>query len=492
VDKAPGHGPSREQPKVRTESVTRLFSSRAILIACAVLLCPPAMVHAQRMYVTTLAGMPQYEGNTDGTNTDARFSYPWGVAVDRAGNLYVADSANLIRKLTPMGRDWVVTTLAGRTAGGGGWADGVGHEARFDVPKAIAVGRDGNLYVADSQYSVIRKLTPVGAEWVVTTLLEGPVEGGNPKRTSSLHQPHGVAVDKAGNVLVADSGNHRICKLVPAGAFWKWITLAGWPGANGHKDGLNEEAQFHYPYGLAPDGNGNIFVADYESSTIRKLTPSGTNWAVSTIAGTAWQRGSADGMGRQARFHRPSGIVVDPAGALLVADSENHAIRKLTPVGGDWMVTTVAGVAGELGFGDSAPVWQIAPAGKNWTVNTWPRGAEATDSTNDTGRFFAPQGLAIDGQGRVYVGDINNHAIRLCRTGLTWPPRLGVKLTTNQTVLSWPATGTEWVLETTRELIPRPDWRPLTNGLQVSKQTCVLTSGLPTRPIFFRFRHAAP
>src|ERR1019366_703568 len=169
----------------------------------------------------TLAGLAGSSGSADGTGSTARFYVPIGVAVDGAGNLFVADSSNhTIRKVTPTG---VVTTLAG-SAGNPGSADGTGSAAQFSMPEGVAVDGVGNVFVADSGNHTIRKVTPAG---VVTTLAGSAVNSGSTDGTGSdarFYICWGVAVDGAGNVFVADSGNNAIRKVTPEGVV---TTLAG-------------------------------------------------------------------------------------------------------------------------------------------------------------------------------------------------------------------------------------------------------------------------
>ncbi len=291
--------------------------------------------------MTTLAGSAGQSGSADGTRSAARFSAPTGVAVDSAGNVYVADLFNYtIRKNTP---DGVVTTLAG-SAGQSGTKDGTGSVARFFAPVSVAVDSATNVYVADSGNSTIRKITPAG---VVTTLagntsitnqLGQPV-GGYADGTGSaarFHGPQGVAVDSTGNVYVADTFNDTIRKITPAGVVTTLAGLAQFDvnGApiGGSSDGTGSSARFYLPNGVAVDSAGYIYVADYDNDTIRKITPAGTNWVVRTLAGSAEQEGSADGIGSAARFFAPSSVAVDSTGNVYVADFHNHRIAKGTPL----------------------------------------------------------------------------------------------------------------------------------------------------------------
>ena len=215
----------------------------------------PAGVQAA-VVVTTLAGSAPASGSADGTGSAARFNKPGGVAVDSSGNVYVADSENkTIRKVTPSG---VVTTLAG-TAGANGSTDATGSAARFSYPLGVAVDSTGNVYVADRNNHTIRKVTPGG---LVTTLAGSAGVGGSADGSGSaagFYYPSGVAVDSSGNVYVADANNYTIRKVTPSGVV---TTLAGSAGLNGSANGTGSAARFSYPNGVAVDSSGNVYVAD--------------------------------------------------------------------------------------------------------------------------------------------------------------------------------------------------------------------------------------
>jgi hypothetical protein len=323
--------------------------------------------------VSTFAGTSGTRGSTDGIGAAARFNNPYGVAVDSADNIYVADWTNLtIRKVTPAG---VVTTFAG-SAGSPGSNDGTGPFARFRYPAAVAVDSADNVYVADWGNSTIRKITPAG---VVTTLAGTALSQGSADGTgvaARFRGPTGLAVDSADNIYVADSSNSTIRRVTPAGVV---TTLAGTAGVNGADDGIGAAARFNDPHGVAVDSDDNIFVTDSDSQTIRKVTPWG---AVTTLAGTALAAGSDDGIGAAARFNAPQGLAVDSADNLYVADNNNETIRRVTPTGA---VTTVAGTAGVYGAADG-----IGPAA----------------------RFNTPVAVAVDSADHLYVADYWNHTIR--------------------------------------------------------------------------------
>ena len=303
----------------------------------------------------------------------AGLASPTGIAIDAAGNLYIAEVSNqTIVEITPLG---VVSTLAG-LAGSAGSADGTGSAARFNGPYGVAVDGAGNVYDADSGSHTIRKITAAG---VVTTLAGLAANVGSVDGTGSaarFRYPSGVAVDATGNVFVADHFNFTIREVTPAGVV---TTLAGLAGVGGSTDGTGSAARFNGAYGVAADGAGNVYVADSGSHTIRKITPAGV---VTTLAGLATISGSADGTGSAARFLNPNGIAADVAGNVYVADTFNHTIRKVTPAG---VVTTLAGLAGSPG---------------------------SVDGTGSAARFFDPNGIAVDGAGNLYVADTGNKSIR--------------------------------------------------------------------------------
>jgi len=328
--------------------------------------------------VTTPAGSAGNAGSADGTGSAARFNYPSSVVVNGAGNVIVADNSNhTIRQMTALG---VVTTLAG-SASGTGSADGTGTAARFDLPQGVAVDSANNVYVADYVNHTVRKATAAG---VVTTLAGSAGSAGSDDGTGGaarFNLPQGVAVDSAGNVYVADSNNHTIRKVTSGGDV---TTLAGDAGNAGTADGVGAAAQFNFPSGVAVDGASNVYVADSYNHAIRKITPGGV---VTTLAGDAGNAGNADGTGSAAKFDLPQGVAVDGAGNVYVADSNNHTIRKVTATG---VVTTLAGSAGNTG---------------------------SADGTGSAARFNFPSGVAVDGAGNVFTADSGNHTIRRVSTG---------------------------------------------------------------------------
>lgn len=316
---------------------------------------------------STVAGSGVW-GSADGTGVAAEFDRPFRTAFDSNGNMYVADNYNhMIRKITPAG---VVTTLAGtKTAGK---ADGLGSAASFYLPTGIAVDRSGNLYVADSGNHLIRRITPEGlvSTWAGTGT-SGFADGVG--MAASFDLPAALALDGSGNLYVADFGNNRIRKVTPAGVV---TTLAG-SGAKGRADGTGAAASFNNPQGLALDGNGDLYVADRNNYLIRKLTPAGV---VTTLAGSG-APGSGNGAGAAASFALPVDVAVDSSGNIYIADAVNHMIREMTPAG---VVSTLAG---------------STTSGR-------------TDGLGAAASFQNPAGVTIDGDGILYVADYGNNLIR--------------------------------------------------------------------------------
>jgi sugar lactone lactonase YvrE len=373
-----------------------------------------------------------------------------GVAVDRARNVYVADTGNrVIRKISSTG---VVSTLAG-LAGVAGNADGVGDAARFNAPVGIAVDIIGNVYVVDQFDSTVRKITPDGT--VSTLVPDFATEAASNAATvpsAGFNHPNGIAVDCLGNLYIADSGNHTIRKMTPEGVV---TVLAGATGLAGASDGQGAGARFNSPFGVAVDLDGNIYVTDQGNSSLRKIAPDGT---VTTIAGLPGNPGDADGPGAVARFSFPAGLAIDNAGNLYVADRNNSTIRKVDPFGG---VSTLAGVAGKDG---------------------------SVDGISATALFSFPTALAVDLAGVVYVADTSANTIRMIRTSFAQTPVLRMKIIAGQIRLCWPATATGFMLESRSDFSAGAFWTPVEAKPEVQGCNFVVDLPLQAAAAFFRLR----
>ena len=343
------------------------------LLSAVLLTSAPGQRNDERYTIQTIAGLAGVSGSSNGSGTAARFARPYGIARDYAGNLYVADSFNhIIRKITPAGS---VSLMAG-AAGTAGSADGNATAARFNFPYAVAVDGAQNLYVCDTENHTIRKITASGFVSTLAGLAGAPGSADGTGSAARFNFPNGVAVDGAANVYVADTYNHTVRKITPAGVVSTWAGLAGQAGAS---DGTGEAARFAYPFGVAADGSGNVYVADTYNYTIRKIT---SERLVSTLAGLPAEAGTADGVGNNARFNAPRGIAVDGRGNVYIADENNHTIRKLNPT---QSVSTLAGLAGTLG---------------------------GADGVGGAARFSFAAGIAVNSAGAIFIADTQNHTIR--------------------------------------------------------------------------------
>jgi streptogramin lyase len=417
---------------------------------------------AQTFTFTTVAGSLTNYGSADGTNTDAQFEYPSGIAVDEKGNLFVADTSNdTIRKIQRVGQDWVVSTIAGSPSLGrtGGTNDGVNGDARFWRPNGVAVSTNGNVFVVDHYNHTIRKITPSGTNWIVTTIAGLALEFGYADGTNSdarFWSPTGITIDSQGNLFVADTFTFTIRKVTQIGADWVVTTIAGAP-EYGFADGTNGSARFDGPFGICVDVSNNLYVADLNNQAIRKITPVGSNWVVSTVAGTNVM-GNSNGTNSDARFHYPADVIVDRAGNLYVTDQYNDTIRKITPLGTNWLVSTIGGLPLQPGHADGI----------------------GTDA-----RFDWPWGITIDTNGNLFVADWRNSIIRM---GVPFNslPSLTVAPAGTQIAVSWPLSASRFVLQSAGILSPTAPWTSLENGIVIVGNDFVLTNNASARSAFYR------
>ncbi|WP_183561108.1 NHL repeat-containing protein [Mucilaginibacter sp. SP1R1] len=320
-------------------------------------------------YTTTFAGSGGY-GYADGKSDKATFNNPNGLAIDSKGNLYVTDQANnMIRKVSLNG---TVTTLAGNPVAG--HSDGKGTAASFDNPFGIAIDASDNIFVADLGNNLIRKITADGA--VTTWAGSGKIGFDNGVGTgASFNGITGLAFDHNGNLYVTD--NHNLIRKITPDR--KVTTISGIVYNTGpgfaNDTGLN--ANFRLPYGMVADAANNIYIVDSYNNMIRKMTP---DIVVTTLAGQL-QPGNALGTGDSAQFNHSSCIAIDTKGNLYVTDTDNNALKKITPAG---QVTLLAG-DGSTGN---------------------------KDGENAKASFNRIRGIAISANGTIYVTDQQNNKIR--------------------------------------------------------------------------------
>lgn len=379
-------------------------------------------------------------GATTTSDRTGSMSLPTGVAFapagDGSGNFYVSPALDLrVIKVSPAG---VVTTLAGQNAVVGS-ADGEGALATFGDQRAqsscacwelgtsndLTVDSANNVYVADGENATIRKVTPTGfvSTFAGTAGRHGATDGVN--STATFLRPIGLSADALGNLYVIDD-NNTLRRITPTGIV---TTVAGAAGMPGSVDGTGGTARFGHLGGVTVDATGNTYVTEttrivshdllfmpqFESRyahTVRKITPSG---AVTTLAGTTGQPGSADGMGASAKFNFDviAGVAVDAGGNVYVADSGNHTIRKISPEG---MVTTLAGSAGVSGSSDGTGTATSFKYPRRLTIDThgnlyvttddndWSRGG---DKPNSTIRRITPTGVVTTVAGKPWLEGID-------------------------------------------------------------------------------------
>ena len=373
-----------------------------------------------------------YSGD-GGPATAAQLFSPEGVAVDDMGNVYIADTNNnRIRKVDTAG---IISTLAGTGEDGYSGDGGPAAEAQLSLPFSVAADGAGNIYIAGNDR--IRKVDAVGNISTFAGIgIRGYIGDGGPATAARLNAPQGIATDAAGNVYIADTGNNRIRRVDAAGVI---ATVAG-TGIRGYSgdSGPAVSAYLHYPAGVAADSEGNIYIADTENHRIRKVGAEGN---ISTVAGSAGFGLSGDGgPATAAELVFPADVAVDSAGNLYIADTENHRVRRVDARG---YIATFAGTE-TYGFsGDGGPAnlarlnfpqdaaadgvgnvyiadtfnHRIRKVGADGIISTVAGGGNPTDGVGDggpatTARLSSPQGVAVDGDGNIYIADTHNGLIR--------------------------------------------------------------------------------
>lgn len=320
--------------------------------------------------VSTFAGSGT-PGSSDGTGTGASFYHPVGMCIDANQNIYVADEDNnMIRKITPAG---VVTTLAGQTSAG--WVDGGPSVAKFNLPCGIAVAPNGNVYVADDGNNRIRMITPTGT--VSTLAGSGSAAFADGQGTgASFNQPFSVTIDNSGTLLyVADRYNHRIRKVTLGGAV---STLAGNGTAAYFDSATGTLAEFNYPTTVTVDKLGNVYVADYHNNRIRKITPAG---ATSTLSGTG-VAGATNDIGSASTFNYPFAVAFDAADNVIVCDLNTNLIRKVVSTPYTISGTLPAGLSFNSASGAITGTPTTITAAGNYTVTAYSLLSNSNSTTN--------------------------------------------------------------------------------------------------------------
>ena len=384
--------------------------------------------------ITTVAGNGSGSFSGDGgPATSAALSNPMGVAVDASGNLFIADFFNdRIRKVSSSGN---ITTVAGDNQPCSFPTDGLQATSQpLCEPEGVAVDANGNLFIADTFTWKILKVSTNGILTTVAGSLAYGLSGdGGPATSAVLNYPAGVAVDVSGNVFIADTTNERIRKVSAGGII---STIAGNENFGFSGDGgPATSASLNYPYGVALDGFGNLFIADENNNRIRKVSPSGV---ITTVAGNGNSGFSGDGgPGASTWLFTPTGIAVDAAGNLFIADRNNHRIRKLSTSG---MVTTVAGNGVQNTYGDGGPatvaalynpsyvavdtagnlyivdgspgIRKVSASGIITTVAGGGKSGLGDGGPATSASLNGPGGVVVDSSGNLFITDAGNYRIR--------------------------------------------------------------------------------
>jgi type IX secretion system substrate protein/NHL repeat-containing protein len=360
----------------RFKSLQMKYIYRLLIL---ILLISSSSVNAQQK-INTIAGtgITGFYGD-GGSAPAAEFHAPIGVAVDMTGNVYIDDySNNRIRKINANG---LITTVVGNGTPGNSGNGSIATSCEV-IPHSVAVDRQGNVYMSDANYSVVRKMN---AETnIITTVAGNSVWGysgnGGPAVNASLRVPLGIALDTAGNLYIADAGNHCIRKVDAAGIISTiaGIDSAGYTGT----PGLADTSRLDSPTAVAVDLAGNVYITDYGNNVIRKVDVDGF---ISTFAGTqgVYNYAGDNGLASLAQLYQPQGIAVDAVGNVYFADSYNNVIRKVDTFG---IIHTVVG-NGTRGFGGDL--------------------GDALGANLST-----PYGIALNANGDIYIADANNERIR--------------------------------------------------------------------------------
>jgi sugar lactone lactonase YvrE len=335
-------------------------------------------------------GSSGYSGD-GGPATAADLNYPYETALDSAGNLYIADSNNNVVRKVAAGTG-IITTVAGSGTAGYSGDNGAATSAQLYAPFSVALDGAGNLYISDNGNSVVRKVT--AATGVITTFAGNGTSGSSgdngPATSAALEYPRGIALDGTGNLYIADSISQRIRKVAAGTGIITTVAGNGTAGYSGD-GGPATSASLRSPVGIATDSAGNLYLADEFNNVIRKVTAS--NGVISTVAGNenasySYQGGySGDGgPATSAQLYWPSAVSVDGAGNLYIADYTNQVIRKVNASSG--IITTVAGNGSMCGSpsGDSGPATSAA--------------------------LCYPEGVSVDGAGNLYISDTYSGRIR--------------------------------------------------------------------------------
>ncbi|MHB8260539.1 MAG: NHL domain-containing protein [Bacteroidia bacterium] len=336
-------------------------------------------LYTNAQIITTVAGRDSagYTGD-GGQATAAKLDLPYDITFDAIGNMYIADEFNhCIRKVNTLG---IITTIAGTGTHGFIGDGGQATAAKLDYPRGVKVDATGNLYISDSENNRIRKINTAG---IITTVAGNGTAGysgdGGQATTAGLYNPNGVAFDALGNMYIPDDYNNRVRMINTAGII---TTIAGTGTATYSGDGGQASvAELNFPSGVCLDAAGNLYIADQSNNRIRKINTAGV---ISTFVGNGTAGSSGDmGQATVAEINAPFGVVFDASGNLYIADRSNQRIRKVNTTG---IISTIAGTGTSGYTGDMG---------------------QATAA-----ELSSPFGVTIDAAGNLYIADDFNNRIR--------------------------------------------------------------------------------
>jgi sugar lactone lactonase YvrE len=380
--------------------------------------------------ISTIAGNGSFGFAGDGGSaTSAQLNTPRGLCVDSSGNVYIADWANnRVRKISGSN----ISTVAGNGVLSYSGDGGSALQAQLYAPGAVAVDSAGNIYIADTGNHVVRQVTKGVVSTFAGTGTAGFAGDGSAANKAQLNAPQGVAVDSAGNVYIADTGNLRV-RVVGTNGNISTFAGTGSPG-NGGDNGAAGSATFYLPSAVTTDKAGNVYIADYEVGVVRKVT----NGTITTIAGIGASGYSGDGgLAKAAQLNGPSALALDPAGNLYIAQLGDSRVRIVNASG---VINTIAGTGGDGYQGEGLPAVSSELAGPtgvaadgngnvfisvagNRVMQVLPNGTMSTlvgtglpgyvDGPAAASMLNIPGGLALDAAGNLYIADSANNAVRI-------------------------------------------------------------------------------